>query len=511
MDNQFLQLIMTKNDSTVSLHDRLEESKKNIEDSVTESSIVNDSYGNSLTATGSDDKAKSFTNYGFSNDTLNWTLWMALYNDSWIFRTAIDKPARDEIRCGIRINNELEDKDDIIDFYTKYSFDLIELLKWGALFGGSIGVCLFDTLEDADYKKPLKENIDKIKKYKYMRMYTVDRWYGVAPSTDTVKSMKSLDFGKPVYYDVTFADGHSIRVHHDYVLRYEHRSAPKLIKNGMLQGWGYAEGCHIINELSRDDQLKSDITSLVNKSLLEVIKMSGMRGVFMGSTDSENEEQMRKRLEMVNWGRNFNSLTFLDKDDEYQANEFSGLSGLSDLLAQNMWLVSAALEMQGILYGDLKGGLSQESDDYERYSQTIHSRCEDYVRPVVHKLLWIYYNAKGIEQNIKFEFNMLAKKKEDKDKMEAMSNFIDICSKLLQDGVIDTKKYAQSLQTYTQKGVVDFTFTDKELDELEDKFEEEMENIDLDEELNNEMEENENPFDKKNDKKEEIKIKGIKN
>lgn len=61
---------------------------------------------------------------------------------------------------------------------------------------------------------------------------------------------------------------------------------------------------------------------------------------------------------MVNWGRNFNSLTFLDKDDEYQQNTYSGLAGLSDLLEKNMWLISAALEMQGVLYGDLKQGFS---------------------------------------------------------------------------------------------------------------------------------------------------------
>ena len=81
------------------------------------------------------------------------------------------------------------------------------------------------------------------------------------------------------------------------MLRYENRTAPQLIKCGQLQGWGYAEGSHILNELSRDDQLKSAITSLVNKSLIEVVKMSGMRGVFMGA-DKGNEEQLTKRLEI---------------------------------------------------------------------------------------------------------------------------------------------------------------------------------------------------------------------
>ena len=441
-------------------------------------SSVKDAYGNQLTGTGTDDKTLSFTKYIFSNDTLNWTLWMTMYNDSWVFRRAIDKPATDEIRCGISIlNNSLQDKkQDILKWYSNYSEELIELLQWGALFGGSVAVCLFDNFKDDDYKVSITKNITKLRQAKTMRMYVVDRWYGISPSTSNVKSMNSLDFGKPTYYDITFADGTRKRIHHDYVLRYEHRKAPKLIKNGMLQGWGYAEGAHIIQELIRDDQLKSATLSLVNKALIEVIKMSGMRGLFMG-TDSKNAEQLNKRLEMVNWARNFNSLTFLDKDDEYNMNQFSGVSGLSDLLNTNMWLVASALEMEGVLFGELKGGLATDSASLENYSNTINNRCKGLVQPVIKKFLWIYYKMKGWDVLPSFEFNLLARKKEDKDKMDAMSNFCDVLSKLLQDGVIDTKKYAQCIQNYTANGIVAITFDEQELKELETNFDEEFEGI----------------------------------
>ena len=461
--------------------------KYNVEDSVSDfiekiqknpSVALNDAYGNSLTGTGTDDKALQFTKYVMSNDTLNWPLWMTMYNDSWVFRTAIDKPARDEIRCGITINNEslTNQYDDIYKWYKKYSTDLIEILKWGALFGGSIGVCLFDNFNDDDYSKSITTNIKKVQSAKKMRMYVVDRWYGVAPSNSNVSSMKSLDFGKPTYYDITFADGKTKRIHHDYILRYEHRTAPKLVKNGMLQGWGYAEGCHIINELIQNDQINSATLSLLNKALIEVIKMAGMRGLFMG-TDPQNEAQLNARLEMVNWARNFNSLTLLDKEDEYEMKGFSGLTGLADILSQKMWQISASLEMEGVLFGELKGGLNTQSDALEHYSDTINGRCESWVRPVIEKFLWIYYRMKGYKVLPEFTFNLLARKKEDKDKMEAMSSFVDLCSKLLADGVIDTKQYAISLRDYTNRGVASFNFTDKDLDKLEENFDEEMEDI----------------------------------
>lgn len=476
-DAQGMMLKIIEKAAPVTLFDSIKDHTKNIEDVAKKSVAIKDAYGNSLEAIGTDDKVASFTNYGFSNDTLNWMLWLALYNDSWVFKRAIDKPSQDEIRCGISLYGNA----DFSKVYTRlnsYRTDFIQLLQWGALFGGAIACLLFDNIDDKEYANPL--SIEKIKKSKTLRMYVTDRWYGVAPSSETVTDMNNIDFGKPKYYSVTLADGNTIKFHHDYILRYEHRNAPKLVKNGMLQGWGYAEGSHIINELSRDDKFKASIQSLVDKSLIEVIKMSGMRGVFMGA-DKENQEQLTKRLEMVNWGRTFNSLTFLDKDDEYSQNTFSGLSGLSELLEKNMWLISSALEMQGVLFGDLKQGFSNDENALERYDETINNRCESYLRPVYTKFLTLLFKMYDIKEPLDFSFNSLLMKKHDEEEMENIKRFVELCSQLLTDGVISVEQYARSLQTYTSKNIVDFNFTDEELEKLKDKTAEEMEAIDLSE------------------------------
>lgn len=453
------------NDNIVHLSDALEETGKKLEDVVKESKAMNDSYGNSLLSIGNDDKVANFTNYQFSNDTLNYLLWLSLYNDSWVFKRAIDKPAQDEIKCGISLQGE-SNKEEVYRLLKQYRFDLIQLLQWGALFGGSVAVMMFDHMKDEDYARQMSKK--KVKEAKYMRLYVTDRWYGCSPTYDkTVTSMGSLDYGKPKFYNITFTDGKQLKVHHSYVLRYEHRTAPKLIKMGQLQGWGYAEGSHILNELMRDDKMKSTIQSLMDKSLIEVIKMAGMRGVFLGA-DQENNEQLKQRLEMVNWGRNYNSLTFLDKDDDYQMTGFSGLGGLADLLQQNMWQISAALEMQGVLFGDLKQGFSNDAQAMERYSETIHERCESYVRPVYEKLLKVLYMRCGINEKVEFEFNALIKEQQDEKRIDGLERFTRLCSQLLNDGIISARQYAKSMQTFSQKGVVDFSFTEKELEKLDD-------------------------------------------
>ena len=455
---------------------RLSDSVEHITESIKTDSVVKDAYGNTLLAIGNDDKVSKFNNYTFSNDTLNWPLWLALYNESWVFRRAIDKPAQDEIRCGITLKNNNKEAE-TQRALALYRDDLIQLLSWGALFGGSVAVALFDNFKKEDYMH--RFNRSKVAQAKVLKFYITDRWYGLSPDyNNTVKNMSDQDYGKPKYYSVTMSDGKTYTYHHDYVIRYEHRFAPRLIKNGMLQGWGYSEGSHILNELTRDEKLKSSIQSLVDKSLIEVIKMSGMRGVFMG-TDEANQKQLEKRLEMVNWGRTYNSLTFLDKDDDYTMNNFQGLGGLADLLQQNMWLIASALEMQGVLFGDLKGGLTSDSESLERYAETILNRCETYVRPVYTKLLKYIYTMLGINTKIDFTFNSIIANKEKDKKLSDTSAFVSLCSALLTDGIISTTQYAKALKKYLSNNVIDFELTDDNIKKLAEESDMSSENFDI--------------------------------
>ena len=454
----------------ITLEDTLEKTMNNILEAESKSTAIHiqDQYTNELTASGQADRVKSFTNYGFVNDTLNWPLWLALYNDSWVFRRAIDKPSQDIVNVGFSIQGD-EDYTKVYRAYEKYKSDLTQLLMWGALFGGSVAVMMFDTIPDTEMDKPLKKDLIKGAR---MKLYVTDRWYGCSEvNTDTVNNMKDIDFGKPRMYHITFADGTGLDVHHSYILRYEHRTAPRLVKNGQLQGWGYCEGAHILNELSRDDQIKSAITSLINKSLIEVIKMAGMRGIFMG-TDKANEQQLMKRLEMVNWARTYNSLTFLDKDDDYDMKGFQGITGLSDLLNTNMKLIGAALEMPGILFGDLDGGFSADIQAMSRYSITIKNRADTYFRPVLYKFLKILFIMYDIKGTVNFEFNSLTQIDDNNKKVESIQKYGQVMNEFVNNGIISRYQMALSLKDFIQKGAINIQFSEEQLQKL--KIEEEM-------------------------------------
>jgi len=466
------------NESYLRLNDSLTNSMDKTMQTIKDSKPVKDAYGNSLLAVGTDDIVKGFSQYGVTNDSLNYPFWTAIYNDSWVFKKAIDKPASDMISAGITVNIQ-KDADKVLAMYKKYKQPLISLCKWGRLYGGAVAVMMFEGIKDKDYEKPLSKA--KIKG-KTMRLYVTDRWYGL--STDyskTVTDMTNIDYGKPEMYTITFANGSQTKFHHSYVIRYENRQAPNIIKNGYLQGWGYAEGAHIINELMRDDQLKADITSLVNKSLLEIVKMSGMTGIFNGSKDEEGQEQLNTRLEMVTWARNINSITFLDKEDDYEQFSFGGISGLSDLMTTNMTLIAAALDMSGILYGDLEGGFSADEVAMERYDNVLHGMCDEFLTDPVTKLLTSIFAILGITEPIDFEFNSIIAKRQTKEKVEAMKDFNDMLITLQDAGILTPQKLGYAIMKYTSKGVIDLGLTDDYIKkELSNEVANEMEDIDLD-------------------------------
>lgn len=459
---------------------RIEDGEKEISNLIKDSKSVVDSFGNKLTSVGVDDRVKQFDKFYFENNTLNYRLWTTLYNDSWVFQRAINKPAEDMVKLGVDVKiDDAEKKKKVEEKLNKHSSDFTNIFRWGALYGGSIGVMMFNGLAQEDYAKPIKDVINKVRQASTCRIYITDRWYGISYDIDSiVDDMTSIDYGKPAQYEITFANGNSWTVHHDWIIRYEHLGAPNLIKKGQLMGWGYAEGAHIFNELSRDEELKNAIQSLVNKCLIEVIKMDGMRGLFMGS-DSESTQQLQQRLEMVNWARSYNSLTFLDSQDDYQMNGFSGLGGLSDLLEKNMWTISAALEMQGVLYGDLKSGLGADTLALERYDDVIQGRANSLARPCYEKFLWVVYQWLDVEDAIDFSFGSLLVNEKQAKKEEKVDKHIDRLGKLLNDGLISLTQYGNSLKKYVEDDTLDFGIDENSLKEAEQRSKEEAEGTDL--------------------------------
>ena len=409
---------------------------------------LHDSYSNDALMLGAADNFSVFDSYDINGMLYNWYLWTAMYISSWVFARAIDKPATDMIRNGWSINfvDKPIAKISNVNISIKQDFDkrkfnisqknilqdIIKLIKWGKLFGGSV-ICILTDADDVNtYKKPL--TMAEIAN-KPWRLIIADRWQSVFPSTEMVTNVADPDFNTPMQYTVV-TDSGSFLFHHSRVARFVNGDAPTMI-NRLLMGWGIPEGVRLFNELNRDERIKNMITSLLTKASLEIIKMPGMHAYLTGQLTPEMEAELDQRLSMLNKYRHFNNLMFMDKDDEYQRLDGTSLGSLSQLVDSNARFVAGAIPMpQVLLYGDQQKGLSGNNfDDMVIYEDNLMTQRHEKLTKVITKISkWLCW-SQGFDYT-EFEINFNSSIQETAEqKIDRQVKVLDFKKKLVDLGL----------------------------------------------------------------------------
>ena len=108
-----------------------------------------------------------------------------------------------------------------------------------------------------------------------------------------------------------------------------------------------------------------------------------------GSLSDAAAKQLDSKLELINRYRSFNSLIFLDKNDDYIREDGSSMSGLAEVLRVQKSEVTGAAKMPLVLlYGDQEKGLSGNADDDMRlYDKRIQAEKNGEFRKVIRKLI----------------------------------------------------------------------------------------------------------------------------
>lgn len=421
-------------------------------DVISASMKINDgSFNNSKLKLGISDNNLNSSQYYLDMITFDRGTIIAMYHDSWVFRRIVDRVAQDMWSNGIVINTDLE-ADKVKLVYKKLSrlrSQLIYATQQARLFGGAASIIMVDDGEQ-DLSQPL--NLQNIRPDSIIRLETTDRWYGLDQSTEIVTDYRSIDFGKPKYYtfylDNKVGGGTSVKVHHSRILRHTNRRTVKMLEV-RLQGWGISELEHIYQTLLAHDTTNSASVSLVSKALLEIVKVSGMRGMMsglsMGSTNAQ--AQLSGQLAAINNYRNLNNLVLMDKDDEYDRKEYS-FTGLKELLENQQDLIAGAAEMPKILlYGDSKGGISSDSPEMEFYAGTILGKQDLEIRPVLDKLLPIIFKVCGLEipQQLDYDFVSIAGLSQDK-KTNLLSTTVSAIQSLVSEGIMSKQTALEEIK-----------------------------------------------------------------
>ena len=336
----------------------------------------------------------------------------AVYHGSWVFRRIIDKIAQDMWSAGISIEGSIDPEgvQRIQKRLSRLRSDLIWATEQARLYGGAASLIMVNDGTD-DLAKPL--NLNGIKKGAAIQLWSTDRWWGLSTSSEKVTNYRSKDFNTPKYYTFNIEDAQSvdssnlnIKVHHSRVLRWVNRRSVRLI-NTLLLGWGISELEHLYQDLMTYENAKGTGGALLDKALLEIVKVEGLRGIMQGLGLGSTAQEQELATQMAGL-QNFrmNSTVLLDKDNDYQQFTAS-FTGVSELLETYRDVIAGSAEMPKVLlYGDTKGGLTSDSPaEMEFYAQTINGKQEEMLRPVLDKLLPIICASEGIRIPDDFDYN----------------------------------------------------------------------------------------------------------
>ena len=393
---------------------------------------------------------------------------MAIYNGCWVFRKIVDIPARDMWSNGIDINTESVNDNELAGVYSKYNIlksKLIYATKQARIFGGAASLIMVDDGED-DLSKPLK--LSNIKKGSKINLLTTDRWYGLSWSSEVVDDYRSSEFGLPKYYSF-FIDGveETQQIHHSRVLRFVNRKSPRIIEQ-QLQGWGISELEHILQDLMNHENTKNSIASLLNKALLEIIKLDGMRNTFSGLSagNAQSAAMFAAQMAALNNYRTSNKLVFMDKQDEYEKQEYS-FSGLSEILEAQKDIVSGAAEMpEVLLFGTNRAGLNGDKPiELRIYDNNIQGKQDDECRPILDKLLPVIFRTCGLEvpADLSYEFISMLEDS-DETRQNYLTNLVNNITSLLDNNLITHETALQEIQASVKKTGFGLKITKKDIE-----------------------------------------------
>lgn len=415
-----------------------------LNDSIDSSSkiVLQDGYfGNPMQRTGTFAPNTMAGFYDVQMITFNRNELTALYHSCWELRKGVDKVAEDMWARGVEVRDQ-EDPDKLKALYTwfnRQSSEMIYATSQARLFGGAVTLLMVNDGEK-DLSKPL--DLSRIKKGSRINFYTTDRWYGVEQSEEKVTDFQDPAFGEPMYYNFHINGlGEQVKVHHSRCLRWVNKRSVRFIESQLL-GWGVSEVEAVLQDLMNYANVKNSSSALVNKALVEIIKLQGLRGVMTGLAggNAAASAVLSGQMAAINNFRNSNGVALLDSNDSYEPHEMS-FSGLSELIDANRPIVAGAFNMPLFyLFGDIKSGgvfNSEESPEARVYESFINVRQNEMLYQNVRKLLILGAKLTGTEllEDFDFDFVPLYDRTE-KAKQEELSTITQTAIDLLDAGLL---------------------------------------------------------------------------
>lgn len=339
-----------------------------------------------------------------------------LYEGNGLFSKIIDTPAEEALKHGFDLNL----KSDELNAFVEDALDDLEweeraatAIKWARLYGGALIVMLID--DGRGLEEPVDwehiRSIDELRVYErsivqpdYASLYQQD--YGGKGVGNRVSK-----FGQPEYYYVSSIYG-SFKVHESRCLVFRNGVLPEQTSNATYLFWGMPEYARIRRALRETVTAHTDSVKLLERSVQAIYSMKGLASLL---TTDDGENQVLKRLQLVDTSRGLlNSIAIDSEGEQYDFKTFQ-FSGVKDVIDATCNMLSALTNIpQTILFGRSPAGMNATGDsDFESYYNFVEKIQRLMLKRNLRTLLDVVFRA-GIasgdvaeEPDYKLEFKPL--------------------------------------------------------------------------------------------------------
>ena len=339
-----------------------------------------------------------------------------LYEGNGLFSKIIDAPAEEALKHGFDLNL----KSDELNAFVEDALDDLEweekaatAIKWARLYGGALIVMLID--DGRGLEEPVDwehiRSIDELRVYErsivqpdYASLYQQD--YGGKGVGNRVSK-----FGQPEYYYVSSIHG-SFKVHESRCLVFRNGVLPEQTSNATYLFWGMPEYVRIRRALRETVTAHTDSVKLLERSVQAIYSMKGLASLL---TTDDGENQVLKRLQLVDTSRGLlNSIAIDSEGEQYDFKTFQ-FSGVKDVIDATCNMLSALTNIpQTILFGRSPAGMNATgTSDFESYYNFVEKIQRLMLKRNLRTLLDVVFRA-GIasgdvaeEPDYKLEFKPL--------------------------------------------------------------------------------------------------------
>lgn len=339
-----------------------------------------------------------------------------LYEGNGLFSKIIDTPAEEALKHGFDLNL----KNDEVNAFVEEALDELEweekaatAIKWARLYGGALIVMLIN--DGGGLEQPVNwqnvKSIDELRVYEraivqpdYSSLYRQD--YGGKGEGNRVSK-----FGQPEFYYVSSLYG-SFRVHESRCLVFRNGVLPEQTSNSIYRFWGMPEYVRIRRALRETVTAHTDSVKLLERSVQAIYSMKGLATLL---TTDDGENQVLKRLNVIDMARGILNSLVIDADGENYDFKTFQFSGVKDVIDATCNMLSALTNIpQTILFGRSPAGMNATgTSDFESYYNFVEKIQRLMLKRNLRTLLDVIFRA-GIasgaveeEPDYKLEFNPL--------------------------------------------------------------------------------------------------------